>query len=162
MISVPYKSAFGHFTRPNAPELPPDGEVDAASVSATEPSFRDLRTSLDLRSSSSSTLEPSLPGEEPSRETASIAPPDPAAEPELFMPLDADIIPPAPPELDDADTSVEDDPEYAGDPEDEGESLEIPLEEDSAAPTTAQKVKAGFAVLGAAGLLYFLASKKMR
>ena len=36
MISVPYQSAFGNFSRSNAPDTSPDGEVVSADLSVRE------------------------------------------------------------------------------------------------------------------------------
>lgn len=148
MISVPYKSAFGNFTRSNAAELSPDGEVKTADLSFRSEEPVDMTRTP---TASSSRSLPSLRSEAPAEDSVPV---------EVREAEDAGTELPDAPAADEAPTAFP-----AVEPPITDEEIEEMFEEETHfeddPPSKAQKVKAGLAVAGSLGLLYFIAKKAL-
>jgi len=130
MISVPYKSAFGSFIRPNAPEIEPDGEIKPDTLPIKEEKPVDMSVKPEGRV---------LKGEVVFKTTETEFRDSPTVEPPISDEEEPPISDEEIDEIFDDETDFEDDP-----------------------PSKAQKVKAGLAVAGSLGLLYFIARKTLR
>ena len=149
MISVPYKSAFGSFIRPNAPEIEPDGEIKPDTLPIKEEKPVDM-WGVGLKTAM-------LPAKEETPEDISVKPEDRVLKGEAPSATDTEFrdSPTVEPPISD-----EEEPPISEEEIDEIFDDETDFEDDP--PSKAQKVKAGLAVAGSLGLLYFIARKTLR